>query len=173
MPQSKIEELIRLCDKQADLLEDLRAEVLGLEPDWLTIAKSDLVKVREVPGRKAHPRIAEALAQTRHPSRSDETPWCSAIMCLWMHECGLPHTRSASARSWHTYGRELAELQRGAIAVLWRVSPSSRSGHVALVVDWDDTYVQLLGGNQSNQVCVKSYPRTRILEGGIRWPEMP
>ena len=47
--------------------------------------------------------------------------------------------------------------------MLWRVSPSSSSGHVALVVDWDDTYVQLLGGNQSNQVCVKSYPLTRIL----------
>lgn len=139
-------------------------------PAWAAIALGDLsAGVAEVSGRAAHPRIVQALAETHHPSRSDETAWCSAIMCLWMAESGLQDTNSAAARSWLKWGVKCEPWRQWAVCVLWRVSPASRSGHVGLLAGWDDKHVRLLGGNQGNQVSIKAYPRSRVL--GVRWPD--
>lgn len=164
------DELLRLSSKVSALAARLRELAPEPEPDpaWFAIAQEDVGRVREVPGREAHPRIAEALSMTRHPSRSDETPWCSAIMCLWLAEASLPHTGSAAARSWLEYGTE-CELRRGAIVTLWRGSPDSSSGHVGLALSWDKDNVTLIGGNQGNSVSSKEYPRSRILR--VCWPE--
>lgn len=140
-----------------------------LDPEWLCIAQADVGRVKEISGPAAHPRILEAQALTRYcEPQGDETPWCSAIMCLWMHQAGYTHTASAAARSWEHWSKALPELRRGAVVVLWRGDPDSSSGHVGLALSWDEDNVTLVGGNQGNEVSSKVYPRSRIVS--IRWP---
>ena len=70
------------------------------------------------------------------------------------------------ARSWLGWGVELDEPRPGCVVVLKRGNPPS--GHVALYESGDGETLQLLGGNQRNQVCVRPYPARRVLS--YRWP---
>ncbi|MBW1729175.1 MAG: TIGR02594 family protein, partial [Deltaproteobacteria bacterium] len=54
----------------------------------------------------------------------------------------------------------------GQVVVLWRGKPDNWMGHVGLYAGQDQHNVYLLGGNQDNMVCIKGYPRERVL--GIR-----
>lgn len=169
---SLAQELHRMAGALTALADRVRAlePAPVLDPEWFRIAQADVGHVKEISGPAAHPRILEAQALTRYREpQGDETPWCSAIMCLWMHQAGYTHTASAAARSWLTYGQELEDLRRGAVVVLWRGDPDSKSGHVGLALSWDADNVTMIGGNQGNAVSSKVYPRSRILS--IRWPE--
>lgn len=43
------------------------------------------------------------------------------------------------------------------------------AGHVGFYVGETKYHYLILGGNQSNSVCVKKYRKSRLL--GFRWPE--
>ncbi len=142
------------------------------EPPWLRVARFyEQIEVREIPGTEANPLIECFLNYTqlrgRKAASSDETAWCSAFVCACMEQAGKRSTRHAMARSWLDWGVKLRDPRVGAVCVLWRGKESSASGHVGLVVDWTDTHVTLLGGNQHNSVCRETYPIDRVL--GYRW----
>lgn len=120
---------------------------------------------REFDRGEPNPLISKALSKTHHPSRSPVTPWCSAFMCLVCSDIGIPHTHSAAARSWLKWGKGVDHCGnvQGSVAVLWRGSPESKSGHVGIVVKRDSNHVWLIGGNQNNMVCIKRYPIDRVL----------
>jgi hypothetical protein len=63
---------------------------------------------------------------------------------------------------------KLAAPALGAIATMWRGSPSSGSGHVFFYLGENDKGVLALGGNQSDQVCRQYEPRERVT--GYWWP---
>lgn len=99
----------------------------------------------------------------------DEVPWCSAFVNGIAWELRLPRSKSAAARSWLNVG--LPVLKRDAVVgfdvvVLWRGTIDAATGHVGFFMGWQDGQVQLLGGNQSNGVCIQGFPEERIL--GIR-----
>ena len=87
-----------------------------------------------------------------------------------MQRAGKRGTRNAMARSWLNWrgGFEIREPRRGAIAILWRGDPSSRSGHVAFVERVSRSHIHLLGGNQRDAVSISRYRMNRVL--GYRWP---
>lgn len=132
---------------------------------WFSTALGEL-GVKERPGPADNPRIVEYHSVTR-PSpghEDDETPWCSSFACWCMERTHIEHPRSKRARSWEKWGKKLAAPTRGCVVVLWRVSPSSRKGHVGFFDRFDgDSHFVMVGGNQSNKVSRKRYPRSRVL----------
>jgi uncharacterized protein (TIGR02594 family) len=143
-----------------------RPEPLDKEPAWLAIARREL-GVHETPGPGSTSRINDYLA-VAHAAPNDETPWCSAFACWAMQGAGLEQPHRLAARSWLKWGTAIAEPRLGCVVVLWRDDPSSAHGHVAFFVREDAANVYLLGGNQANSVCVRAYPKRRVL--GYRWP---
>jgi uncharacterized protein (TIGR02594 family) len=142
--------------------------VLGASPDepaWLTAARDEL-GVEESAGRESTPRINTYLASVGIEP-ADEHAWCSAFVNWVMVQNGFVGTGRGNARSWARWG-EATEPRAGAIAVLWRESKSSWKGHVGFLVSISSKEILLLGGNQDDRVCLKSYPRDRLL--ALRWP---
>jgi uncharacterized protein (TIGR02594 family) len=124
----------------------------------------------EVASRKANnPRICEYLAAGGLPTDPDETPWCSAFVNWCMKQANIQGTGRANARSWLNWGGTcLAKPHYGAVTVLWRERQNGGKGHVAFYVGETQGQLVLLGGNQNNQVGLRSYPMDRLL--GYRWP---
>lgn len=149
------------------------------EPPWLQAARDEArAGVLEIPGEEHHPRILAYHSTCTLKATSDEVPWCSAFVnwCFW--SVGIVHrANSARARSWLNWGVKLNPDYPafGCVAVLKRGGPGQpgpavidAQGHVGFFVDRPTpTEVIVLGGNQSNQVCERTYPVERIL--GYRW----
>ena len=83
-----------------------------------------------------------------------------------MEQAGIEGTNSAMARSWLKWGREIDEPVKGCIVILKR--GTGMSGHVGFYDDRDELFLTLLGGNQSDQVCLKDYKMRDVL--GYRLP---
>ena len=136
-------------------------------PKWLEAARRE-IGVKEYPGAQHNPRIQQYAKKTTLAAAADEVPWCSSFVNWCMHEAGIEGTRSAAARSWLDWGVELKKPVPGCVTVFSRGS-SPGSGHVAFYVATKGAFFDVLGGNQSNQVKVASYPSARHL--GFRWPK--
>lgn len=133
--------------------------------DWMEIAYNE-IGVTEIPGPKNEKRILDYHASTRLHASKDSVPWCSSFVCWVMEQAGYRSTRSARARSWLKYGRKIDKPVYGCIVVFWRKHVSSESGHVAFYVSdcpTQDNCISVLGGNQSDQVKISSYPKERVL----------
>ena len=64
-------------------------------------------------------------------------------------------------------GKFAMTISMGCVVVFSRTQ-NPASGHVALFEEKQGSRIRVLGGNQSNQVNVTSYPEERLL--GYRWP---
>lgn len=137
------------------------------EPEWMRIAKEE-IGVKGISGVGSNIEV-EKYHKAAGGASSDDVPWCSSFANWVMQESGYSGTNSKAARSWlsWTEGSE-SEPRYGAVTILWRGSPSGTNGHVGFLQEWDDKYVYLIGGNQSNSVKVSRYERSRVL--GFRWP---
>ena len=98
--------------------------------------------------------------------KNDETPWCSAFVDAMCARTGYEQTRSLRARSWLRAGKDvpLAACRPGVdIVVLWRGSPDSAQGHVGFFHGFRDGQVEILGGNQGNEVSIARFPASKVL----------
>jgi len=96
----------------------------------------------------------------------DEVPWCSAFVNWICWHLRLPRSKSLAARSWLGIGRPVALWDARAendVVILWRVKRDGWQGHVGFYAGHDADNVYILGGNQSNRVCVDSYPLDNLL----------
>jgi uncharacterized protein (TIGR02594 family) len=146
---------------------------LGTLP-WMQIAQAfERMGVIEQPGTKHHPLILWFHSQTKLKATTDEVPWCSAFACAVMEMAGYKSPRSAAARDWLKWGTPHATPAFGAIVVFDRSDPSNKNAaHVAFWWgDRADGRVDVLGGNQSNKVCVAPYLKSDVI--GYRWPVKP
>ena len=136
-------------------------------PRWFEVAQGEL-GVKEYAGPSHNPRIAEYAARTTLAAKDDETPWCSSFVnwCLW--KAKLDGTGSAAARSWLDWGVPLKKPVVGCVTV-FRRGTSPTSGHVAFFIQDRGSLIDVLGGNQSNQVKVSAYRADGRL--GYRWPK--
>ena len=136
-------------------------------PKWLEVARRE-IGVKEYPGPQHNPRIVEYAAHTSLAAKSDEIPWCSSFVNWCMAQARMKGTGSAAARSWLGWGVELKQPVPGCIAVFRRGS-DPQSGHVAFYVSHTDKTINVLGGNQSNQVKIAPYKAESRL--AYRWPK--
>lgn len=144
----------------------------GETPPWLRVAIGE-IGVKSIKGSQHNPRILEYQKTVNGP-QIDDNPngaWCSAFANWCMIQSGYSGTRSAAARSWEKYGSGTTE-RIGAIVVFYRGGTSSGKGHVGFLTKWDDKYLWVIGGNQSNSVKESKYPRFGGKLGviGFRWP---
>ena len=93
---------------------------------------------------------------------NDETPWCS-IFANWVAlKANLPRSLNATARSWLNVGREVHDPELGDI-VVFRRGTSAWEGHVAFYINELDGFINVLGGNQSDQVKIAAYNKANLL----------
>ena len=134
------------------------------------------VGTKEIAGSLDNSQLMAMLTLDNNWPENDEVPWCSAFANYVCWLLRLPRSKSLLARSWLMIGKEvgLATAKPGFdVVILKRGSGpqpgpenTTASGHVGFYAGQSGDFVQLLGGNQSDQVKVSSYKIDRIL--GIR-----
>ena len=147
------------------------------ELKWVAEARK-YIGTKEIKGVKHNPLITEmwrvgftATNQAHRlketPWQNDETPWCGAFVAYVMANAGLERhipTYFPLARSWAKVGTKLNNPAYGCIVVFSRGS----GGHVGIVVGRDRRgNLMVLGGNQSDQVSIAPFDKSRVL--GYRW----
>ena len=162
-------------------------------PPWYEIALKELAASVAEQGSGEHPRILEYLATCADleegEGERDSTPWCSAFVNWCLGRSGIEGTDSGWARTWAEWGEAIETPRLGALAVWARGRTSAdeapATGHVAFVVEDLGDRLLVLGGNQSDRVCLKTYPKHGYLADtvdsaapvrelyeliGYRWP---
>jgi uncharacterized protein (TIGR02594 family) len=138
-------------------------------PRWMAIAQAEMQRgVHELAGSNHNSRIVEYHQTTTLRATDDETSWCSSFVNWCMRQAGQQGTNLANARSWLDWGQALDEPRKGCVVVLWRGSRTGWQGHVAFFNGKSGSQLSLLGGNQSDSVCISNYPSSQLL--GYRWP---
>ncbi|WP_430411013.1 TIGR02594 family protein [Kordia sp.] len=122
--------------------------------------------VKEVSGKSNNPQIVRYFEIVGYDGNKlhDETAWCSAFVNWVTKTQNYPFSGKLNARSWLNIGESTAIPALGDLVILWRESPSSWKGHVGFFIKQTKRYVYVLGGNQNNSVCIKAYPKNRILD---------
>ncbi|MES2408745.1 MAG: TIGR02594 family protein [Patescibacteria group bacterium] len=115
-------------------------------------------------GLQNNPRVLEYFAKVGQSwVHDDETAWCAAFVGFCLETAGIPSTKALNARSYLKWGKLTTTPKFGDIVVFWRISPTSIYGHVAFFLKESNGFTYVLGGNQSNQVCVSKYPTNTVL----------
>jgi uncharacterized protein (TIGR02594 family) len=161
-----IKKLFKKKDNQPKSTQSIPSNDGPIATPWLDIARAEL-GVKEIPGSKHEKRILEYHKATSLESTEDEVPWCSSFVSWCLEKAGVPSTRNAWARSYLAWGTKIDKPVLGCIVVFSR---GASSGHVAFYVGESDAGIQCLGGNQSNKVCLATYPKSRLL--GYRLPKI-
>lgn len=97
--------------------------------------------------------------------------WCSCFINQVAIDAKAENTlhlkHPGMARSWLSVGEEigLADLKPGDIVILSRGAKNSGKGHVGLFITRRSGKIYLLGGNQSNRVCIAAYAENRFVGG--------
>lgn len=120
--------------------------------------------LKEVVGKENNPEIVKMFAEIGFDwVQDDETSWCSAAINYFCKKLGYERSGALDAKSWLKMPTIILKPTIGDIVVLWRESPDSWKGHVGLFITQDIDNVYILGGNQSNSICIMAYPRDRII----------
>lgn len=140
------------------------------EPVWLAEARR-LLGTKEVPGAGNNPVIMDWADKLDQWYPGDDTPWCGLFVAHCM-AVGAPDEpqdfNRLGAREWLNFGVPSSSPVNGAVAVFWRISPTSWQGHVAIVTGQSTDAVRCIGGNQSDNVTEAWFSKSRVL--GYRVP---
>ncbi len=122
--------------------------------------------VKEIKGYQDHPQIIKYFTALGFDSKKlkDETAWCSAFANWVAKTSGHEFSGLLNARSWLGVGESTDNPKWGDVVILWRESPESWKGHVGFYIKETKRYVYVLGGNQRNCVCIKAYPKNKVLD---------
>ena len=128
--------------------------------NWIDIAESYVDKIDEndEQGFKQIQDWGEAIG---FPVSDPSVPWCGIFVGGILLEAGIDNIMSARARDYAKQGSE-CDPRRGAIWVA--------NSHVAFIDKvHDDGAIDIIGGNQSNKVCIQ--PARYYGESiAVRWP---
>jgi uncharacterized protein (TIGR02594 family) len=149
---------------------------MSVPPPWYEIALEELAASVAEQGSAAHPRILEYLATCTDleegEAERDSTPWCSAFVNWCLAQSGIEGTDSGWARSWAEWGVPIDPPRLGAVAVWARGRRSAEepvvTGHVSFFVEDLGDSLLVLGGNQSDSVSLKAYPKRGYLTDTVR-----
>jgi uncharacterized protein (TIGR02594 family) len=136
---------------------------------WFEEARH-LVGTKEVLGSKSNPVIMDWATSLDIAYAGDDVPWCGLFVahCIGstLQQEVLPGN-PLGARQWEQFG-DVTTPRLGAVLVFWRESLASGKGHVGFYVGEDGTAYQILGGNQSDKVCLMWLAKDRLRSA--RWP---
>jgi len=132
-----------------------------MEAQFLQNAFKEM-NVKEIKGRNHNPRILHYHKFTSLKASTDEIPWCSAVANFIVVSANVEGTNSAMARSWEKWGAELEKPVPGCIVVFNR-GHDPMFGHVAFFLYETKTKIWVIGGNQGDAVCIRSYDKSRLV----------
>lgn len=117
----------------------------------------------ETPGDKNNPVIlgwAKTLgANIEKVYKADSIPWCGLFMAYVVFKTGnKPVNNALWALSWAAWGVPVDTAMLGDVLVFTR----DKGGHVGIYVGEDDTHYHVLGGNQSDAVCITRIAKNRL-----------
>lgn len=137
------------------------------------------LEIEEREGAQHHPFIQWSLSLCGYGlDAADEIPWCGAYLTAIAFLLGLPHSKSAAARSWLNVGQAitLAEAEPGNDVLILKRGrgpqpgpevTSGAPGHVGLFAGFaPDGRVLVRGGNQANGSNTAPFDREDVL--GVR-----
>lgn len=136
---------------------------------WLAEAEN-LIGTREVLGSRSNPAILDWADSLDVHYPGDEVPWCGLFVahCVGatMPDEILP-ANPLGARQWERFG-DPTEPRLGAVMVFWRESRACGKGHVGFYTGEDASAYRILGGNQTDKVCLTWVGKDRFVRA--RWP---
>lgn len=112
---------------------------------------------------KVNPKLLHIINEVSEVQVKNNIPWCTAFVSYILKINRHEYSKKLNARSYLELGRKVVNPEIGQIAVLWRESLDSWKGHVGFFISETKNKIYLLGGNQNNTVCIKSYPKQRLL----------
>jgi uncharacterized protein (TIGR02594 family) len=145
---------------------------------WMAVAAGEIGEAERRGRRHHNDRIVEYHGATTLRALDDETPWCSSFINWCLQQVGLAGTQSALAASWLTWDEGVpCDARAGAVCVIYNEravnTGLSRTGnHVGFLVAATAHRYLLLGGNQSDEVRVSSFPTLSWRLRGYRWPRV-
>lgn len=150
------------------------AVVVETSNEWMKIAKKEIGQA-EISGKKHNPKIIKYHSSTTLKAKADEVAWCSSFVNWVITAAKLKGTDSAAAASWVTWG-EKTTAKTGAITIIRNSKAANSSlttsgNHVGFLVKETATHYVLLGGNQSDQVKISTFPKSSWTLRGYRWPK--
>jgi len=127
---------------------------------------------KEIQGKVANPQIMAMLNLDAKWPEDDSVPWCSGFVnyICWMLR--LPRSKSLLARSWLGIGAAVtATPEVGFDVVILKRGTGKQPGpeildapgHVGFFGGYVGGKVQVLGGNQNDEVSLSPYSIDRIL----------
>lgn len=127
-----------------------------------------LFGTKEIVGKEHNPVIlswADELG-LKKTYTNDEIPWCGLFVAICCKRAGKAIVNSPLwARDWLNFGTKQTIAMLGDVLVFSR----NGGGHVGFYVGEDKKCYHVLGGNQSDQVCVTRINKDRCI--GIRRTE--
>lgn len=146
------------------------------DPIWMGWAIHEATDgVPEEDGDNRGPVIARYIKLAQAGRQGD--PYCALAVNAALEFNNLRGSRSAAARSFEWDGGQhfvkLPGPAYGAIAVFWRGSPRSGTGHVGFYVGETDNHVYVLGANQHDDFNESPFPKLGASFGlvGYYWPK--
>ena len=96
--------------------------------------------------------------------RADEIPWCGLFMAIVAKRGGKAGVKDPLwALNWGAFGVYTPIPMLGDVLVFVRkTTDGKRAGHVGLYVGEDDECYHVLGGNQSDKVCITRIHKDRL-----------
>ena len=129
--------------------------------------------LKELQGPEVNtPEIVNFFKEIGHSwVKTDETAWCAAFVNYVLKTATFPYTGKLDARSFMELGEQVSipkplgsSNEFVDLVVFWRGSPASWKGHVGFYIKERGNLIYTLGGNQSNQVKISAYDRSRLLQ---------
>lgn len=124
----------------------------------------------ESPGKKNNPTIIawakEVGGNVDDMYKADEIPWCGLFVAVVAKRSGKGIVRDPLwALNWGTFGKLVEDdnAMLGDVLVFVRkTAEGKKAGHVGFYVGEDDTAFHVLGGNQSDCVCITRMAKNRL-----------
>lgn len=130
-----------------------------------------LLGVAEVVGRGSNKTIIDWRDELNHTGvkisgySDDDIPWCGLFAAIVVHRAGKTVVEEPLwALNWMRFGVKATKAALGDVLAFKRPS----GGHVGFYLAEDSTAYHVLGGNQSNKVCVTRVAKDRCV--AIRRP---
>jgi uncharacterized protein (TIGR02594 family) len=137
---------------------------LAREPGPKMIVEAlKLFGTMEKPGAANNPTIVawakEVGGEVADVYKADSIPWCGLFMAVVARRAGKePPRHPLWALSWSAFGAKTPAPALGDVLVFTR----NGGGHVGLYVGEDASAFHVLGGNQSDSVCIARIAKARL-----------
>lgn len=124
--------------------------------------------LKETYGKANNPKIMEWANSLGEDVKqiyvADSVPWCGLFIGIVAKNAGKEVVKSPLwALNWGNFGVYSPVPMFGDVLVFIRITETgSKAGHVGLYIGEDNDCYHVLGGNQSDKVCITRIPKSRL-----------